>query len=247
MRLFTFIVCLLFAICVNAKNLKEMEEDKTAMEKVANKNDKPTRKLFLASSFNDVAKLFIDFSGEELNGKRVTFIPTASIPESVKFFVSSGRKALEKMGLTVDELELTQASKQEIRDKLEKNDYIYITGGNTFFLLQELRKTGADEIIVEQIEQGKLYIGESAGSIIMSPNIEYIKKMDDCNKAPELPDFSALHVIDFYPLPHHTNFPFKKVVEKIIAAYGERITLCPISNTQVITVNGTEIKVESRR
>ena len=247
MRQFAFIVCLLFAICVNAQKIKGMGENKTAREEVANRNDKLGRKLFLASSFKDVAKFFVDFAGGDLEGKKVTFIPTASIPESVKFFVSSGRKTLEKLGLTVDELELTQASEQEIRDKLEKNDYIYITGGNTFFLLQELRKTGADEIIVEQIEQGKLYIGESAGSIIMSPNIEYVKEMDDCRKAPELPYFSALHVIDFYPLPHHTNFPFKKVVEKIIAAYGERIVLYPISNTQVITVNGTEVRVEGRR
>ena len=247
MRQFTFIVCLLFTICVNAQKVEEMEENKIVRKEMANRNDKSERKLFLASSFKDVAKLFADFAGGNLKGKRVTLIPTASIPEAVKFFVSSGRKALEKLGLTVDELELTQASEQEIRDKLEKNDYIYITGGNTFFLLQELRRTGADKIIVEQIEQGKLYIGESAGSIIMSPNIEYVKEMDDCSKAPELLDFSALHVIDFYPLPHHTNFPFKKVVEKIIAAYGERIVLYPISNTQVITVNGTEVRVESKK
>ena len=145
--------------------------------------------------------------------------------------------------MTVDELELTQATGEEIRNKLEKNDYIYITGGNTFFLLQELKKTGADKIIIEQIEKGKTYIGESAGSIIMSPNIEYVKDMDDCRKAPELSDLSALHVVDFYPLPHHTNFPFKKAVEKIIAGYGEQLTLYPISNAQAITVKGKEIKV----
>ena len=247
MRQFTFIVCLLFAICVNAQKVEEMEENKIARKEVANRNDKSERKLFLASSFKDVAKLFADFAGGNLKGKRVTFIPTASISEAVKFFVGSGRKALEKIGLTVDELELTQASEPEIRDKLERNDYIYITGGNTFFLLQELRRTGADKIIVEQIEQGKLYIGESAGSIIVSPNIEYVKEMDDCSKAPELSDFSALRVVDFYPLPHYTNFPFKKVVEKIIAAYGERIALYPISNVQVITVNGTEVRVESKK
>jgi len=56
----------------------------------------------------------------------------------------------------------------EILDKLEKNDYIYISGGNTFFLLQELQRTGADKIISRQIEAGKLYIGESAGAIVLN-------------------------------------------------------------------------------
>ena len=105
------------------------------------------------------------------------------------------------------------------------------------------RTTSHNNEVNEQIEKGKTYIGESAGSIIMSPNIEYVKDMDDCRKAPELSDLSALHVVDFYPLPHHTNFPFKKAVEKIIAGYGEQLTLYPISNAQAITVNGAEVRV----
>ena len=204
------------------------------------------KKLFLASSFKDVVNLFKDFANDDLKGKVVTFIPTASIPETVKFYVSAGKKALEKIGLIIDELEITKATREEISNKLRLNDYIYVTGGNTFFLLQELRKTGADKIILEQINSGKLYIGESAGSIIMSPNIEYVKDMDDYKKAAELDTYSALDVVDFYPLPHHTNFPFKKTVEKIISKYGLGLRLYPISNSQAILVNGADVKVESK-
>lgn len=204
------------------------------------------KKLFLASSFKDVASLMPDFANEDIKGKTVTFIPTASIPESVKFYVGAGKKALEKLGLKVDELELTKATTEEISDKLCKNDYIYITGGNTFFLLQELRKTGADKIIIDQIHSGKLYIGESAGSMIVSPNIEYAKDMDSIKKAPELVTFSALNVVNFYPLPHHTNFPFKKAVEKIISIYESELKLYPISNSQAILVNEDKITVENK-
>jgi hypothetical protein len=56
----------------------------------------------------------------------------------------------------------------------------------------------------------KIYVGESAGSMILSPTIEYVKDMDDSTKALELKDSSALSIVKFYPLPHHTNFPFKK-------------------------------------
>lgn len=205
------------------------------------------KKLFLASSFKDVASLLADFAQEDLKGKTVTFIPTASIPETVTFYVGAGKKALEKLGLTVDTLELTKATAEEISMKLSKNDYIYVTGGNTFFLLQELRKSGADKIISDQIHLGKLYIGESAGSIIMSPNIEYVTSMDNPKKAPELNTFSALNIVEFYPLPHHTNFPFKKTVEKIIAKYETNLQLYPISNAQVILVNGETITVENKK
>lgn len=204
------------------------------------------KRLFLSSSFADVATLLPDFVTEELKGKKITFIPTASIPESIKFYVWSWKKALEKLGLIVDELEVSTATSIDISNKLKDNDYIYISGGNTFFLLQELRRTGADKIIVEQINLGKMFIGESAGSIIMSPNIDYVHDLDNCKKAPELSDYSSLWVVNFYPLPHFTNFPFKKSVEKIIAKYDWKLELKPISNSHVIIVKWDNVEIRNQ-
>ncbi|MCP3797188.1 peptidase E [Paenibacillus sp. CH40] len=203
------------------------------------------KKLFLSSSFKDVAPWLVHFVGENLEGKKVTFIPTASIPEKVKFYVESGKKALENLGLVVDEIEISTATWDEIASKIRGNDYIYITGGNTFYLLQELKRTGADKIIAEEVNAGKLYIGESAGSLILSPNIEYVQLMDDVQEAPALDSFAALGVIEFYPVPHHTNIPFKKAVEDIIEEYGSQLNLYPISNAEVILVEGDRIKVEN--
>ncbi len=200
-------------------------------------------KLFLCSSFKDVAKLFANFAEDELVGKRVTFIPSASIVEKFNLYVKWGKNALEQLGLAVDELEISTAAPAEITGKLNSNDYIYVSGGNAFYLLQELKRTGADKIIAEQIAVGKTYIGESAGSIVVSPNIEYIKDMDDCNAAPELVGFDALNLVDFYPLPHHTNFPFVEAVEKIISKYETSLRLVPIRNSQVILVTGKDVRI----
>lgn len=201
------------------------------------------KKMFLTSSFVDVEDLFVNFSEEKCAGKTVTFIPTASLVEEVKFYVDAGKKSLQKCGLIVDELDVSTATKETIDSTLQKNDYIYVTGGNTFFLLQELKRTGADKIISKQINAGKTYIGESAGSIVLSRNIEYVKDMDDFTAAPNIGTFSSLGMIDFYPLPHHTNFPFKESVERIISSYDGEIDLCPISNTQAIVVHGNKFEV----
>lgn len=198
------------------------------------------KKLFLASSFKDVANIFADFE-KDLKGKTVTFIPTASKVEKVVFYVNSGKKALQKLGLIIDELDISTASNDEINSKLRNNDFIYITGGNTFFLLQELKKTGADKIIIDEINKGKLYIGESAGAIVTSANVEYAKKMDDVKKAPNLTEFSGLNVVDFYVIPHYTNFPFEKTVEKIIEDYSSKLNLSPISNKDAILVVDNKI------
>ena len=203
------------------------------------------KKLFLSSAFASVASLFPAFAGEPHTGKTVTFIPTASIREEVTFYVDADKKAFIDLGLIPDELEISTASNEEIFKKITNNDYIFVSGGNTFFLLQELRKTGTDKIIIEQVTLGKPYIGTSAGSVIMSPNIEYIKHMDDIKTAPELIDYSALGLVDIYPVPHVSAPPFKESAEKIILEYGSGLKLYPITNEQVIIVRGNEIKVEN--
>jgi len=193
-------------------------------------------KLFLSSSFSDVAELFVEFVDEPLKGKKVAFIPTASINEEITFYVDEGKEALQKLGLIIDELEISILEKEEISKKLEICDYIYVSGGNTFFLLQELKRTGTDKFLIEQIKLGKVYIGESAGSVILSSNIEYIKEMDDCSVV-NLESFSSLGIIDFYPLPHYKNFPFEECTEKILSKYRNKIKISPFTNTQAISIS----------
>lgn len=56
------------------------------------------KKLFLTSAFTEVAALLAATVNEDLQGKTVTFIPTASIPESVTFYVGAGKRALKSSG-----------------------------------------------------------------------------------------------------------------------------------------------------
>ena len=203
------------------------------------------KKLFLSSSFVDVAGLLPLFE-KELTGKTVSFIPTASTVEKVTFYVQAGKEALESLGMIVDVLDISSESPDEIRRRIAANDCMYVSGGNTFFLLQELKRTGADAVIVRAVKDGKLYIGESAGSIVASKNIEYIKAMDSSKKAPELTNFDALGLTDFYTVPHVRNFPFKKAAKKIIDEYSASLNLLAIANDEAILVEDDALRVEHR-
>lgn len=202
------------------------------------------KNLFLTSSFKDVVPLFTEFESN-LQGKTVTFIPTASKVEEVVFYVEAGKKALEDLGLIVEELDVAAENLEEITMTLKKNDFIYVTGGNTFFLLQELKRSGADKLILEEIAKGKLYIGESAGAVIMSPNISYIQSMDSVKKATNLTNYDALNLVDFSILPHYNNTPFKEVTQKIVADYAGKPTMRPISNQEAIFVRDKEVSIKS--
>ncbi|MDR3050893.1 MAG: Type 1 glutamine amidotransferase-like domain-containing protein [Oscillospiraceae bacterium] len=202
------------------------------------------KKLFLASYFSGTASLLPGFTGGACSGKRVVFIPTASIPEKITFYVGADKKALSKLGFIVDELEVSTAPRDVIAQKISNADAVFVGGGNTFFLLQELRRTGADKLLAEHINRGKLYIGSSAGSIIASSDIAYVRHMDSPAAAPDLhDDFSALSAVDFFIVPHCTNFPFKKAAEKIITLYSDTLALRPISNHQAITVDGNDVEL----
>ncbi len=201
------------------------------------------QKIFLASLFKDVSQIFVSFVNENLIGKTVTFISTAALPDKLDFHIEYSKKVLSEMGLIVDELEISTASHLEIANKLEKNDYIYVAGGNTFFLLQEMNKSGAGNLIQEQIKAGKLYIGESAGAILAAPDIEYARDTDNPHAAPRLKSFEALNVIDFYPVPHYNDDSMKEAVEEVISKYSSKLHLVPFSNSQAILVTGNEMQI----
>ena len=114
------------------------------------------QKVFLASLFKDVSQIFIDSIDEKLAGNTVTFIPTAALPDKLDFHIKYSKELLTEMGLVVDELEISTATHSDIVKKLKNNDYIYGTGGNTCFLLQEMKRTGAGRLIKTQINAGKL-------------------------------------------------------------------------------------------
>ncbi len=201
------------------------------------------KKMFLSSSFEDVIEKFINFINEDFKGKTVTFIPTASVVEEVDFYVESAKNKLIDLGMNVDLLDISKSDIVEIEKKLRNNDYIYVSGGNTFFLLQEMKNSGAAHIIIDEVNKGKVYIGESAGSVVASPNIEYINAMDSVDEAKALESYVGLNLIDFYPLPHYGEFPFKDSADAIENKYRDILDLKLISNTQVIEVKGNEISI----
>ena len=202
------------------------------------------KRLFLCSSFADVADLLPELVGKERG--TVTFIPTAALHEEYNLYVEEGRVALERLGYTVEELEITQATAEVIEQTLERNDCIYVSGGNPFFLMQELRRKGADRAIVRRVKAGALYIGESAGSMIAAPNIAYAQVMDAVATAytPNFRDFDALGLVDFYTVPHYGCEPFEESAEETVRTYSH-LPLRPITNTQAICVEGDRTQIVS--
>jgi len=172
---------------------------------------------------------------EEIEMKKVLFIPTASIYEEYKGYVGSARKLFKKLGAALTEMDISKEDYASIEAAFNDADIIYFTGGNSFFLLEQLRKNGVDKLLKEELNKGKLFIGESAGAIVCAPDIKYIEMMDEKPGDYSLTDDGGLSLINFYVLPHYLTAPFKKVTEKILEQFND-LDICPINNSQAVIV-----------
>ena len=194
--------------------------------------------LFLCSHFSSVGSLI----KEEIENKKVAFIPTASLREGYTGYVGSARKLFKKLGAIVTEIDISTEAYSTIQSVFEEADVIYFTGVNSFFLMDQLRKTGADGLLKKELANGKLMIGESAGAIICAPTIQYIEQMDEKPEDYSQEDNEGLDLIDFYVLPHYLTAPFKKITERIMAEFSD-LNICAINNHQAIIVNDEGSKV----
>lgn len=168
---------------------------------------------------------------------KIVFIPTAGNVEPYTGYIDEGVEMLKSLGYELEIIDISKYDEDYLKNKLSRTECICISGGNTFYLLQELKKKNLIGLLYERIKEGLFYIGESAGAIIMSENIEYNQIMDDKSIASELDDYTGVNVFDHYVLPHIGEYPFEESTQKILENYQDKISLVAINNSEAILVN----------
>ncbi len=192
-------------------------------------------KLFLTSYLAGTKGLAQKFLAQT-DMQNILFIPTAANVEEYRGYVDEGIAALKEMGCVVAILDVATTPHNESVQAIKNSDCLCVSGGNTFFLLQELKRNGLLDLIKQKVQDGIPYIGESAGAIIACPDIAYNQIMDDKTVATELTDYSGMDLVDYYVLPHNGEFPFVEITAQTIKVYGEKINLVPLNNSQAVVV-----------
>lgn len=90
---------------------------------------------------------------------------------------------------------------------LNNYDCIEIAGGNPFILLKVIRESKSENTFKDMAIAGKIIIGESAGSMILSPNLNFINYVDEkLNNEVKLSDLKALNLIQYEIIPHYDTY-----------------------------------------
>jgi len=134
---------------------------------------------------------------------KVAFIPTAANVEGGnRHWLIRQLLDLWQYGFSWIDIVDPSADGVDWQTRLADVDVLYVTGGNTFHLLDQVRKTGFDKWLHENIEK-KVYVGGSASTILMTPTIavaglEPIKAYAATTENPvyAIDDATAIQVVD---------------------------------------------------
>lgn len=167
--------------------------------------------LFLASNFYIVAPMVARILHEKQKGKKVMFIATAAErEEGDRSWLEDDRNALRDIGLEPIEYTITNKKKGDFEKDFKDIQYVFVSGGNTFYLLERAQQSGFIPFITNFMRQeGSVYFGSSAGAAIAGDDIYALINLDDPEKAPGLNGYKAFSLIDVTILPHWGNEHFK--------------------------------------
>ena len=199
--------------------------------------------MILTSSLYESIELVKKFLDKNTESKKILFIPTATNVDEYKKYIHLTQKVFEDFGYEVENFDISIFSEEIAKEKLSQAKIVFISGGNTFYLLQELKRKNLTSYLKERIENGLLYIGESAGSVIATPDIEYASIVDDKTLATELDDYTGLDLVDFYIVPHFEEEPFVESSRNTVELYKDKLDLKLINNKEAILVENNNFTI----
>lgn len=202
------------------------------------------KKLLLSSFGCQTLDLVEELLPRPATMLKAIFIPTAADPYEDKSFVDVDLRKLEEMGFKVTVVDLKEHQGDDLDRKLTQADLVLVAGGNTFYLLDQMRKSGFDILIKKHIERGLIYVGSSAGSAVCCPTIEAAKRFDDPAAAPDLTDFSGLNLYDKILIPHVQKEKYAERIRQTKAEMEEKgFEVVTLTDSEAIVVNGDESRV----
>lgn len=169
-------------------------------------------------------KDFYDLLDKNIEDIKLLYITTAidGEPDHDKSWVNEEYKTILDLGIKDENITEFKLDKE-----INMNDYdvVYMMGGNTFYLLDQIRKGNWKDKIVEALNNGVIYIGSSAGSAILGKSIEIALDFD--KNVVDMKDYTGLGLIDGIVMPHcnqcedYVEDLKNKTIDKLYLLYDE--------------------------
>lgn len=201
-------------------------------------------KLFMMSNIDRVGhneKLYKQFLS---NCSSICYIPawdSKSVKKDYKDFVKSVKKDCSKVSFIPVDRKMSKRSKNNIQNA----DVIFIDGGNTFFLMKNLRKHGYFKLLKKL--KNKTFVGVSAGAIALTKSIDLasipLHSADDNHV--ELTNLKGLGFVDFEFHAHSTGGK-KELTELTLYSKKKKNKIYLCKDGQGISVKNKKILLSGK-
>ena len=175
---------------------------------------------------------------------KVVCITTAAnvYAEDARDWQKSEMDTFREFGFRLDTFDLLGKTPQQVQNYLADADVIYVTGGNTYYLLEQAQKSGFVEIAREHINQGKLYIGCSAGAVLACHAVDFIQNMDDPSKG-NPSGFKAINALQYNLFPHADHYKYGPQVERIASSIDNGYPNILLGDNQALLIQGDKLEI----
>lgn len=159
--------------------------------------------IILASTSTLFGGKYLEYLSEELvklyHGiDEILFVPYAR-PSGISHeeYTNIARNFFDKISIKVKGIHEFDNPKEAI----EQSKAYFVGGGNTFLLVKTLHELGLIQVLKENVEQGKPYLGCSAGSNIGGQNMKTTNDMPIVYP----PSFETMGLVPFNINPHYLD------------------------------------------
>ncbi|MDH5435813.1 MAG: Type 1 glutamine amidotransferase-like domain-containing protein [Gammaproteobacteria bacterium] len=123
------------------------------------------------------------------------------------------------------------------------SDAVYLSGGNTFEFLKYAQGVGLFDMLADFEEGGGIIVAESAGSIILSPNIAtaLIPTSSPDEESVRLERFTGMGRIPFHISPHHDSSSKQENDELQALAHYSKIPVIALHDGEGLIIEGDEV------
>jgi len=205
-------------------------------------------KLFLASEAKHpetIRKLDKYVNG--LKNKKIAYIPTAANGEGWESWKEGGSwNLVQSLDIDLELVLLEDRSSSEIVDIFKTCDILWFAGGLCGYLMYWMRRRQLDKNLPEILQNGALYVGSSAGSMVTGNSLE-ISEWYPADMEYGAHFIPGLGLVDFEIYPHFEDSQFEEVKKMYkgkklyLLKNGEEII---VEDSNVI-VNGEERIIEN--
>lgn len=168
------------------------------------------KSIFIYSAFTRMlptTKLIAKKFGKNIAEAKVLFIPFAD--EENKYYIALCKQALMLSGINKQNISTLSSHTH----KNNKFDIIFTSGGNVCRLKNKLIQIGWWEELSNRINSGTMYIGDSAGAVILGKTISHTLEYEPFSPVPD--NLDGLNVLDKSVVVHYSKVKYSsgKIVQ----------------------------------